>query len=93
MKDVVVTKEAVIKSKHGLHARVAMKISTLSGLCDSDVTIVDTETGRKARGDSILSLTALCLPKGSRIKIQCSGSDASTVIDSLVKIVETFDPD
>lgn len=78
--------EVEIKNEHGLHMAAAMQFIDVSNLFKSKITVND---GKNiVDGKSILEVSMLFAPEGSRLKIKARGHDSDRAIDALQKLVE-----
>ena len=74
-----------IINKLGLHARAAAKIVTLTNNYKCDIQI---KNGKKiADAKSIMKLLMLSAPKGTEVTIIANGSDESSAVKSLIKLI------
>ena len=82
----MIEKEFIIKNETGLHARSAAMLIKTAGSFMSDVSIIrDDKTGN---AKSLLSVLALGIFKGTRIKIQVSGPDEVAALYKIGKLIE-----
>jgi phosphocarrier protein HPr len=81
----VITKDIVIKSKQGLHARPAALFVQIANKFDSDISII--KDGEEVNGKSIMGILMLAAEKGARICLKAAGSDAENAIEELEKIL------
>ncbi len=78
----------VIRNPSGLHARPAAVFVKTVGRHDADVLVTDLGTGKgPASGASLISLMSLGVTQGTRVRVDATGPDASTVIGELEKLV------
>lgn len=71
-------------NRKGMHARAAARIVAIVSNYRSKVTL--THKNCSASGDSLLKLLTLDAPKGSEIKIEADGVDASILLDKLQQL-------
>ena len=69
----MVSKEAVVIDKMGLHMRPANNFISAMTKYKSDITIEF--NGNKINGKSIMNIMAACIKYGSRITVSCEGED------------------
>ena len=82
----MIEKEFIIKNETGLHARSDAMLIKTAGSFTSDVSIIrDDKTGN---AKSLLSVLALGIFKGARIKIQVSGPDEVAALYKIGKLIE-----
>ncbi len=80
------TKEIKIANTLGLHARLCSQIAREAGKFESDVYLIT--KNNKIDAKSVLGLLSLCLPSGSNVVLEASGSDATKAIDDIASIIE-----
>jgi len=80
--------EAVIANPSGLHARPAAVFVKAVGRYDADVRVTDLGSGRPpASGASLISLMALGVTQGARVRVEATGPDAEAVARELEELV------
>lgn len=88
----MIAKEVVIRSKHGLHARPAAKISEyVNSVYPTEVKVVDPRTSTEADARSILTMLTLGLVTGSPIRVEANGPQESEAAEEVARIIEEFD--
>ena len=88
----MVVKEAVVKSKHGLHARPSAKICEYAKtLTNTRVEVFDPETDKIADARSILTLLEMGKQTGSRLQVKASGEQETEAAEVIAKIINEFD--
>lgn len=81
--------EAVVTNPSGLHARPAAAFARTAGRFDARVRISDLDTGSASvAGDSLISLMALGVRQGTRVRVTATGRQARQVADELRGLVE-----
>jgi phosphotransferase system HPr (HPr) family protein len=80
-----IEKEAIIKSKLGLHARPAALFVQLANKFDSEIIIKKEK--QEVNGKSIMGILMLAAEKGARITIIAQGPDAEEAIDQLIGLI------
>ncbi len=80
------TEEAVeVTNGLGLHARAAAKFVHLANRFSSRIRVI--KDGSTVDGKSILGLLTLAAAKGSRLRVNASGSDEKDAVAELVRLV------
>lgn len=82
----MVSKDAVVADKMGLHMRPANNFITAMNKYKSDITILFGD--KKINGKSIMNIMAACIKCGSRITIVCEGEDEDAMLGEAVKLIE-----
>ena len=82
----MVSKEAVVIDKMGLHMRPANNFISAMNKYKSDITIDFNDN--KINGKSIMNIMAACIKYGSHITITCEGEDEQ-MLDEAVKLIES----
>jgi len=83
----MVTKEIVIQSKIGLHARPAALFVKLASRFQSEIKVIKGE--KEANGKSLLGLLALSVLHEDRIELCVSGEDEEEALRELSHFLET----
>lgn len=81
-------KTATIINKTGLHARPASQFTRLANQFASDITVVNTATGKEGNAKSIINVIAMGLAKGIEVEIRAEGDDEQQAVDALIALVE-----
>lgn len=80
--------EAVIRNPSGLHARPAATFVKTAGRYDADVTVSDLDTGGgPVSAASLVSLMALGVVQGTRVRVEATGPEAAQAAGDLAKLV------
>ncbi len=82
----VVTREAVIINKTGLHARPAAIFVQRANQFESAIKIVC--NGKEINAKSMIGVLSLGAGRGSRVTIQAEGEDAEAAAAELVRVIE-----
>ena len=82
----MIEKEFTIENEAGLHARPAAKLIKVASSFKSDIRII--RDGKVGNAKSLLSVLALGIYKGTRIKVQISGTDEITALYRVQKLIE-----
>ena len=82
----MVSKEAVVIDKMGLHMRPANNFISAMTKYKSDITI--DFNGNKINGKSIMNIMAACIKCGSVITVECSGADEQAMLDKASELIE-----
>ncbi|WP_373898445.1 HPr family phosphocarrier protein [Haloimpatiens sp. FM7315] len=85
----MVTKEVVVKSSTGLHARPATLIVKKASSFKSDVSIE--YNGKKANVKSLIGVLSLGVTSGANVKVIASGDDETLALEEMVKLIETIE--
>jgi phosphotransferase system HPr (HPr) family protein len=75
-----------LRNPAGLHARPCHAIVTTANKFQSELRVAC--DGNEVNGKSILELMTLCAPVEATLVFNARGSDAATLVESLVKLVE-----
>lgn len=81
--------EAVVKSKHGLHARPASAIVSAAAKFDGDIFII--KDGSRYNAKSIMNILGMGLLYGERVQIEALGKDADKAEAEIKGIVESVE--
>ncbi len=81
------TKDFSIVNKLGLHARSAAKLVQLSEQFDATIRLFRDRD--EADGKSILDILTLACPRGSRIRVEVSGPDASIALKEIGDLIQS----
>ncbi|MDP4088720.1 MAG: HPr family phosphocarrier protein [Bacillota bacterium] len=83
----MISKNAVVLNKQGMHARPASMFVGAAGKFKSKITI---EKGEKqGNAKSIFSLLALGIIQGSEVRIFAEGEDEAEAVDTLIGLIES----
>ena len=82
----VESKELTIKNKLGLHARAAAMLVKTTNSFQSEVFIA--KNGQKVNGKSIMGVMMLAAAKGSTIKVEATGPDATQLLEQVERLVD-----
>lgn len=85
----MVTKEIVVKSSTGLHARPATLVVKKASSFKSDITIEF--NGKKANVKSLIGVLSLGVTKDSKIKISAAGVDEALAVKELAELIESIE--
>ena len=80
------TRECVIRNRLGLHARAAAKFVHMATRFSSHIKV--SRDGRTMDGKSIMGILLLAAGAGSNIVISAEGTDESTAVEALWRLVE-----
>lgn len=84
----MITKEIIVKSSTGLHARPATLLVKKASGFKSDIYIE--HHGKKANVKSLIGVLSLGVNKGSRIILSVNGDDETYAMDELAKLIESL---
>jgi phosphocarrier protein FPr len=83
--------EVAIRDPHGLHARPAGQVATLSGRFRADITLANMDNGKgPANARSLIALMSLAAQAGHRLRIVATGPDANDAASALQTLMEGF---
>lgn len=85
----MVSKEVVVKSSTGLHARPATLLVKKASSFKSDVTVEF--NGKKANVKSLIGVLSLGVTKNSKIKVIVSGDDEALALEEIIKLIESIE--
>ncbi|MFC3121322.1 HPr family phosphocarrier protein [Agaribacter flavus] len=85
-------RSVTIVNKLGLHARAATKLVQLANQHSAEILLIQDDN--QAPANSVLALMMLESSQGKTVDIVCSGDDAQSAMDAVVKLIENkFDED
>jgi len=88
MNEMNLSKDFVVSNPLGIHARPAsVFVQTATGFA-SDVSVTNLDTSNTADGKSVMSMLMLSAPQGTRIRLDVSGEDAVTAMETLSRLIE-----
>lgn len=85
----MVSKEVVVKSSTGLHARPATLLVKKASSFKSDITVEF--NGKKANVKSLIGVLSLGVTKDAKIKVIVSGDDETLALEEVVKLIESIE--
>ncbi|CAB1243920.1 HPr family phosphocarrier protein [Clostridium sp. MT-14] len=85
----MVSKEVIVKSPTGLHARPATLLVKKASSFKSDLSIEF--DGKKANIKSLIGVLSLGVTKNSTVKITASGDDESLAIEEIIKLINSLE--
>ncbi|MDF2883607.1 MAG: Phosphotransferase system, phosphocarrier protein HPr [Clostridiaceae bacterium] len=85
----MVSKEVIVKSSTGLHARPATLLVKKASSFKSDVSVEF--NGKKANVKSLIGVLSLGVTKDSKIKVIASGDDEALAAEEIVKLIESIE--
>ena len=77
--------EAMIVNKLGLHARAAAKLTHLAGNYQCEIWL--SRSGRRVNAKSIMGVMMLAAGQGTTVVIEAEGSDAEQATAALTKLI------
>ncbi len=83
-------RNVVVRSEHGLHARVAASVVKVAHNHESSVSI-QCEGCPRANAGSIMELLMLEAGMGTRLQVMAEGSDEDAVVDAIADVFEQGD--
>lgn len=78
----MISKEVIVKSSTGLHARPATLLVKKASSFKSDLSIEF--DGKKANIKSLIGVLSLGVTKDSKVKITASGNDESLAVEEII---------
>lgn len=84
----MITREMLVKSATGLHARPATLLVKKASSFKSDIYIEF--NGKKANVKSLIGVLSLGVTKGSNVVLSINGDDEAYAMDELVKLIESL---
>lgn len=84
----MVSKEVLVKSETGLHARPATLLVKKASQFKADVNIE--YNGKKANVKSLIGVLSLGVSKGAVLKVIISGLDEELALDEICKLIESM---
>ncbi len=86
----MVTGEAIIKNKTGLHARPAATFATAAAKFKARISVKNLDTdSSEANAKSIVSVLTLGMSKDTKIRITADGEDAEEAICMLLSLINS----
>jgi len=85
----MVSKEVVVKSATGLHARPATLLVKKASSFKSDMSIEF--DGKKANIKSLIGVLSLGVTKNSTVKVVASGDDESLAVEEIAKLINSLE--
>lgn len=85
----MVSKEVIVKSSTGLHARPATLLVKKASSFKSDISIEF--DGKKANVKSLIGVLSLGVTKNAQITISASGDDESLALEEMVKLLNSLE--
>ena len=88
MNEMNLSKDFVVSNPLGIHARPASVFVQTATAFASDVSVTNLDTSNTADGKSVMSMLMLSAPQGTRIRLDVSGEDAVTAMETLSRLIE-----
>lgn len=85
----MITKEVIVKSTAGLHARPATLLVKAASTFKSKIEIE--YNGKKINGKTLIGILSLGIGSGEKVKIFVSGEDENEAIIEMVKVIENVE--
>jgi phosphocarrier protein HPr len=85
----MVTREVIVKSSTGLHARPATLLVKKASSFKSDINIE--HNGKKANVKSLIGVLSLGVTKNSKIFVIASGDDETLAAEEIVKLISSLE--
>ncbi len=85
----MITKEVLVKSETGLHARPATLLVKKASQFKSEINIE--HNNKKANVKSLIGVLSLGVSKGAILKITVSGVDETLAIEEISKLIENIE--
>ena len=83
-----ITKDFVVGNPLGIHARPASLFVQTAADFDSEISVMNLDSGHIADGKSVMSMLMLSAPQGTHIRVAVVGLDASAAMAALSKLIE-----
>ncbi len=84
----MLTKEAEIINKLGLHARASAKLTQLAGKYKCEVWM--SKGTRRINAKSIMGVMMLAAGKGSKVSVETDGPDEAEAMDALLALIADY---
>ena len=84
----MLTKEAEIINKLGLHARASAKLTQLAGKFKCEVWM--SKGARRINAKSIMGVMMLAAGKGSLVSIETDGADEAEAMEALLALIADY---
>lgn len=81
----MLSKEAEITNKLGLHARASAKFTQLAGKYKSDVYM--SKGGRRINAKSIMGVMMLAAGMGTKVTVETDGPDEAEAMEALLELI------
>ena len=78
------TAEVELLNKYGLHQRPAMKVIETASRFGSDIWLIRGD--QRCNAKSIIDVIMLAAEKGTRLKVEAQGADASDAIKAIIDL-------
>ncbi|KAJ52530.1 phosphocarrier protein [Clostridium tetanomorphum] len=85
----MVSKEVVVKSSTGLHARPATLLVKKASSFKSDISIEF--NGKKANVKSLIGVLSLAVTRDAKITVIASGDDEALAVEEVSKLIESME--
>jgi Phosphotransferase System HPr (HPr) Family len=85
----MVTREVIVKSSTGLHARPATLLVKKASSYKSEINIE--HNGKKANVKSLIGVLSLGVAKNSKIIVTASGDDETLAAEEIVKLISSLE--
>jgi phosphocarrier protein len=82
-----VQRELVVQNKMGIHARPAAEFVKTANRYECSIMVE--KDGETVNGKSIMGLMMLAAGPGSKIQVQCEGSDALNALQEIEQLVRS----
>lgn len=84
----MITRDIIVKSSTGLHARPATLLVKKASSFKSDIYIEF--NGKKANVKSLIGVLSLAVTSGANITVSVSGDDETLAVEEICKLIETM---
>jgi Phosphotransferase System HPr (HPr) Family len=85
----MVSKEVIVKSSTGLHARPATLLVKKASSFKSDISIEF--DGKKANVKSLIGVLSLGVTKNANVNVVASGDDEALALEEIVKLLNSLE--
>lgn len=83
----MISRQATITNKLGLHARAATRLVNCAGAFECELWIDNGE--KTVNGKSIMGVLTLAAGKGTRLTIEADGKDEDQAIEEVTELINT----
>lgn len=83
------TKDVIVKSSTGLHARPATLLVKKASSFKSEVSIE--HNGKKANAKSLIGVLSLGVSKDAKVTILASGDDEKLAVEEVCRLIESLE--
>ena len=85
--DQIITRETIVKSKLGMHARPASQIAQLAETASADVWLYIDD--QKVDATSIIDILATCAVSGTKVRVEIENKEDIKILDEIISLFES----